>query len=249
MRLDIVSFLGITLALVALLGGNLLEGGTWQSLVNFPAALIVLGGTLGAALLQTPMKTLNRSLSMSRWVFFPPKVNLEKYVKTVCDWAGKSRKGGLLALEKIADKESDEFSKKALNLLIDGTPPQEIRHILEADMQLFENRDLQAAKVFSTMGGYAPTIGILGAVMGLIYVMRNLGDPSQLGPGIAIAFVATIYGVGLANLLFLPMANKLVALIQEQSYIKEIITEGVLYIADGENPKAIQMKLSAYLQH
>ena len=245
--MDIVSFLGIVIALVALLGGNLLEGGTWQSLVNMPAALIVFGGTLGAALLQTPVKTLSRSVMMSRWVFFPPKVTFNDYVNSVSDWAGQARKGGLLALEKIADKEHDTFSKKALNLLIDGTPPQEIRHILESDIQLFEQRDLQAAKVFSTMGGYSPTIGILGAVMGLIYVMKNLGDPSQLGPGIAIAFVATIYGVGLANLLLLPMANKLVALIQEQSQIKEIITEGVLYIADGENPKSIQMKLSAYV--
>lgn len=246
--MDIVSLLGILVALVALLGGNLLEGGTWQSLVNFPAALIVFGGTLGAALLQTPIKTLNRSMVMSLWVFFPPSVNFEQHVGTVSQWAGQARKGGLLALEKIADKEHDDFSKKALNLLIDGTPPQEIRHILEADIQLYENRDLQAAKVFSTMGGYSPTIGILGAVMGLIYVMKNLGDPSQLGPGIAIAFVATIYGVALANLLLLPIANKLVALIQEQSYVKEIITEGVLYIADGENPKSIEMKLSAYLQ-
>lgn len=245
--MDIVSLLGIVIALVALLGGNLLEGGTWQSLVNFPAALIVFGGTLGAVLLQTPWKTLNRSVVMSRWIFFPPKIKFPEHVHTVSDWAGQARKGGLLALEKIADKEHDDFSKKALNLLIDGTPPQEIRHILESDIQLYEHRDLQAAKVFSTMGGYSPTIGILGAVMGLIYVMKNLGDPSQLGPGIAIAFVATIYGVGLANLLLLPIANKLVALIQEQSHIKEIITEGVLYIADGENPKSIEMKLSAYL--
>ena len=245
--MDIVSLLGIVIALLALLGGNLLEGGTWQSLVNGPAALIVFGGTFGAALLQTPMKTLSRSLLISRWVFFPPKVKFTDYIRNVSDWAGQARKGGLLALEKIADKEHNEFSRKALNLLIDGTPPQEIRHILESDMQLYEHRDLQAAKVFSTMGGYSPTIGILGAVMGLIYVMKNLGDPSQLGPGIAIAFVATIYGVGIANLLLLPMANKLVALIHEQSQIKEIITEGVLYIAEGENPKSIEMKLSAYV--
>jgi len=246
--MDIVSLLGILVALVALLGGNLLEGGTLQSLLNLPAALIVFGGTLGAVLLQTPYKTLSRSVVMSRWIFFPPKCKYDIQVQTVSEWAAKARKGGLLALEKIADKEHDAFSKKALNLLIDGTPPQEIRHILESDIQLFEQRDLKAAKVYSTMGGYSPTIGILGAVMGLIYVMKNLGDPSQLGSGIAIAFVATIYGVGIANLLLLPMANKLVALIQEQSNIKEIITEGVLYIADGENPKSIQMKLSAYLQ-
>jgi len=246
--MDIVSLLGILVALVALLGGNLLEGGTFESLLNFPAALIVFGGTLGAALLQTPFKTLKRSLVMSGWILFPPKVKFDTHVQKVSEWARNARKGGLLALEKIADKEHDAFSKKALNLLIDGTPPQEIRHILESDIQLYEHRDLQAAKVFSTMGGYSPTIGILGAVMGLIYVMKNLGDPSQLGPGIAIAFVATIYGVALANLLLLPMANKLVAHIQDQSSIKDIITEGVLYIADGENPKSIQMKLSAYLQ-
>ncbi len=245
--MDILSFLGIIIAFAALLGGNFLEGGALQSLINVPAALIVFGGTFGAAMLQTPMLTLQRSLQLFGWVFNPPPVKFAEQIKKISDWAIISRRSGLLGLEKMADKEKDIFSKKALNLLIDGSNPQSIRRILEADMILAEQRDLDAVKVYASMGGYAPTIGIIGAVMGLIYVMRNLADPAELGSGIAIAFVATIYGVAAANLLLLPIANKLTLYINQQSQVKELLIEGVLYIADGENPKAIEMKLSGYL--
>lgn len=245
-KFDSFSILGIAVAFVALLGGNFLEGGTWQSLLNLPAAVIVFGGTLGAAMLQTPFTTFRHSVKLLSWIVFPPQHDNAALIQEVSHWAARARKGGLLELEKIADKVKDPFSKKALDLLIDGTPPQDIRHILEVDMQLIMEKDLRAAKVFSNMGGYAPTIGILGAVMGLIYVMKNLADPSQLGPGIAIAFVATIYGVGIANLVLIPIANKLSALIETQLQLKEIVTEAVLYIADGENPKSIVMKLDGY---
>ena len=153
----------------------------------------------------------------------------------------------MLGLEKISMKEKNAFAKKALDLLVDGSSTQAIRRILEADLALSEQRDIDAVKVYASMGGYAPTIGIIGAVMGLIYVMRNLADPSELGSGIAIAFVATIYGVAIANLIFLPIANKLTLYINQQSQEKELFIEGIIYIADGENPKAIEMKLSGYL--
>jgi len=245
--MDILSILGIIIAFAALLGGNFLEGGSWQSLINVPAALIVFGGTIGAAMLQTPIQTLRHSLKLFLWVFRPPSANFVSHIQKVSEWATVSRRSGLLGLEKLALKESDVFSKKALELLIDGSNPQAIRRILEADLMLTEQRDVDAVKVYSSMGGYAPTVGIIGAVMGLIYVMRNLADPAELGAGIAIAFVATIYGVAIANLFLLPVANKLTLYINQQSQIKELIIEGILYIADGENPKAIEMKLSGYL--
>ncbi len=245
--MDILSLLGIIIAFAALLGGNFLEGGALQSLINIPAALIVFGGTIGAALLQTPMMTLQRSLHLFSWVFKPPVVSFSGQIKQIAQWAAIARRSGLLGLEKTADKESNIFAKKALNLLIDGADTQSIRRILEADITLDEQRDINAAKVYAGMGGYAPTIGIIGAVMGLIYVMRNLADPSELGGGIAVAFVATIYGVAFANLLLLPIANKLILYVNQQSQLKELIIEGVLYIADGENPKSVEMKLSGYL--
>ncbi len=245
--MDILSLLGIIIAFAALLGGNFLEGGALQSLVNIPAALIVFGGTIGAALLQTPMMTLQRSLHLFSWVFKPPAVSFSGQIKQIAQWAAIARRSGLLGLEQTAEKESNLFAKKALNLLIDGADTQSIRRILEADITLDEQRDINAARVYAGMGGYAPTIGIIGAVMGLIYVMRNLADPSQLGSGIAIAFVATIYGVAFANLLLLPIANKLILYVNQQSQLKELIIEGVLYIAEGENPKSVEMKLSGYL--
>jgi chemotaxis protein MotA len=245
--MDILSLLGIIIAFIALLGGNFLEGGALQSLINLPAALIVFGGTIGAALLQTPMMTLKRALHLFSWVFKPPIVNYAHQIKEISQWAAIARHSGLLGLEKIAQKEPDIFAKKALSLLIDGADAQSIRRILEADITLGEQRDINAAKVYAGMGGYAPTIGIIGAVMGLIYVMRNLGDPSELGAGIAVAFVATIYGVAFANLLLLPIANKLILYVNQQSQLKELIVEGVLYVADGENPKSVEMKLSGYL--
>lgn len=245
--MDILSIVGIIIAFFALLGGNFLEGGSWQSLINVPAALIVFGGTMGAALLQTPFVTLRRSLHMLSWIFKPPPINFSANIKKISEWAAISRKTGLLGLEKLSNKERNKFAKKALDLLIDGATPQAIRRILEADLILAEQRDIDAVKVYTSMGGYAPTIGIIGAVMGLIYVMRNLADPSKLGAGIAVAFVATIYGVAVANLILLPIANKLTIYINQQSQSKELFIEGILYIADGENPKAIEMKLSGYL--
>jgi len=245
--MDILSLLGIIIAFVALLGGNFLEGGALQSLINIPAALIVFGGTVGAALLQTPMMTLKRSLDLFSWVFKPPVVSFSGQIKQIAQWAAIARRSGLLGLEKTAEKETNVFAKKALNLLIDGADTQSIRRILEADITLDEQRDINAANVYAGMGCYAPTIGIIGAVMGLIYVMRNLADPSELGAGIAIAFVATIYGVAFANLLLLPISNKLILYVNQQSQLKELIIEGVLYIADGENPRSVEMKLSGYL--
>ncbi len=247
MRLDILSLLGIMIAFAALLGGNFLEGGAWQQLLNGPAALVVFGGTIGAALLQTPLVSLKRALQLLRWIISPPVINYGGQIRKISNWATIARKKGLLGLEKEAAKEKDPYAKKALQLLIDDGSPQTLRRVLEADLILGEQRDQDAVKFYSSMGGYAPTVGIIGAVMGLIYVMKNLADPAELGSGIAIAFVATIYGVAIANLILLPIANKMTLYINQYSHLKELIIEGVVYIADGENPRSIELKLNGYV--
>ncbi|MFL0802250.1 MAG: flagellar motor protein [Agarilytica sp.] len=246
--MDLLSFLGVIIGFAALIGGNFLEGGSWASLINGPAAIIVFGGTFGAAILQTPASGLKRALSLFKWIFRPPHQQFNTGIKHVVSWAMAARKEGLLGLENISESEKDHFSRKGLQLLVDGSEPDVIRHVMETDLIVAEQRDHEAVQFYESMGGYAPTIGIIGAVMGLIHVMRHLADPAELGPGIAVAFVATIYGVALANLLLLPIANKLKACIKEQSQYRELIIEGIISIADGENPKAIEMKLSGYLQ-
>ncbi len=244
--MDILSIIGVIIAFAALLGGNLIEGGTFYSLLNGPAALIVFGGTLGAAMLQTPMVSLKRALRIFRWIFRPPVNPFAQGLKKIVGWAMAARRDGLLGLENIADSETDLFARKGLQLLVDGSEPEAIRRVLENELILEEQRDTDAARFYESMGGYSPTIGIIGAVMGLIHVMTNLGDPEQVGPGIAVAFVATIYGVAAANLFLLPVANKLKMCINERSHYRELIIEGIVAIADGEHPKAIEMKLSAY---
>jgi len=246
--MDILSIIGVIIGIAALVGGNFLEGGTLSTLANGPAALIVFGGTIGAAILQTPKGAIQRALGILGWVVRPPKNQIPHGIKTVVRWSKTARKEGLLGLENISEREKDGFCKKGLQLLVDGADPEVIRHVLETDMVVAEQRDLDAAKFYESMGGYAPTIGIIGAVMGLIHVMGNLADPSALGPGIAIAFVATIYGVAFANLFLLPIANKLRACVQEQSLYRELTIEGICAISDGENPKSIEMKLSGYLR-
>ncbi|MCL6691906.1 chemotaxis protein MotA [Pseudomonas citronellolis] len=245
--MDVLSLVGLILALVAIIGGNFLEGGHISALANGPAALIVVGGTLAAALVQTPVLVLKRALSLLRWIVLPPKVDLPGGINRVVGWSMTARKEGLLGLETIADAEPDPYARKGLQLLVDGVEPEAIRSILEVDLFNQEGRDLQAAKVFEAMGGYAPTIGIIGAVMGLIHVMGNLADPSQLGNGIAVAFVATIYGVGMANLLLLPVGNKLKSLVMRQSSYREMLMEGLLSIAEGENPRSIELKLQGFV--
>ena len=245
--MDILSILGVIIGFAALLGGNFLEGGTWGSLINGPAALIVVGGTFGAAMLQTPFSGLKRALFLFRWIFNPPRQRFHNGINQVVGWAVAARKEGLLGLENIAESEPNDFSRKGLRLLVDGSERDVIRHVMETDLIVAEQRDHDAVQFYESMGGYAPTIGIIGAVMGLIQVMQNLADPAELGSGIAIAFVATIYGVAFANLLLIPIANKLKACIKQQSQFRELIIEGIVAIADGENPKAIEMKLSGYL--
>lgn len=245
--MDLLSIIGVILGFSALIGGNFLEGGTWQSLINVPAAIIVIGGTCGAGMLQTPKLSLRRALKIFHWVFKPPKAVFQSGIDKMVRWSTAARKEGLLGLETLSETEKDLFARKGLELLVDGSEPDAIRRVLETELIIREQRDSDAVLFYECMGGYAPTIGIIGAVMGLIHVMQNLGDPDQLGSGIAVAFVATIYGVSFANLFLLPIANKLKMCINEQSQYRELMIEGIIAIADGENPRTIEMKLKGYL--
>ena len=245
--MDILTLVGLAIGFAAIVGGNLLEGGHTDSLVQMTALLIVGGGTVGAIMVQTPMPVFLRSLKMLVWTVMPPKVEQQEAIEKIIGWSSIARKEGLLGLESLVDSEVDPFARKGLQLLVDGSEPEAIRSILEVEISAKEYFDTQAAKVYEGMGGYSPTIGIIGAVMGLIHVMNNLADPSKLGPGIAVAFVATIYGVGLANLVFLPVGTKLKGLVHSQSQFREMVIEGVVSIAEGENPRNIETKLQGYL--
>lgn len=246
--MDYLSLIGLSIGVLAILGGNWLEGGHMDSLSNGPALVIVFGGTLGAVLLQTPWHSFQRAISMLRWLVIPPPLDLQEQIEKIVDWSTQARRDGLLGLERHIDDEPDTFLRKGLQLLVDGNEAAVVRASLDVELMAGEQRDLQASQVFAAMGGYSPTIGIIGAVMGLIHVMQNLSDPSKLGAGIATAFVATIYGVGLANLLFLPVAGKLRAHAQALSRRRELIIEGLISIAEGENPKNIESKLQGFLQ-
>jgi len=244
--MDKLSLLGVIVGFGAILGGNVLEGGHLGSIMNLPAMIIVFGGTLGAAMLQTPYASLSRAMAITSWVFFPPATNLLAGITNVVSWSKVARKEGLLGLELVAEDETNPFMKKGLELLVDGSEPEVIRNILEVELIVTEQRDINAAKFYEAMGGYSPTIGIIGAVLGLVHVMGNLADPAALGPGIAVAFVATIYGVGLANLLFLPIASKLKSVTKNNVQFQEMVIEGIVSIAEGENPKSIELKLSGF---
>lgn len=245
--MDKISLAGIAIGLIAIIGGQYLEGGSFGSLVQPTALLIVLGGTLGAVLLQSPVHVFKRGLKMAKWVWVPPVIEQKRLVDQLILWSQISRREGLLALENQLGTVKDIFARKGLQLLIDGAEPERIRSLLENDVYTFEDEWRQSAKIWESAGGYSPTIGILGAVMGLIHVMENLSDPSKLGAGIAVAFVATIYGVGLANLIYLPIAGKLKYYIARQVAMKEMVIDGLVGIAVGDNPRIIEGRLKGYL--
>jgi chemotaxis protein MotA len=245
--MDILSIVGLTLAFFSIIVGAILKGAGIKALLSAAAFTIVVMGTVAAICVQTPMSVMKHAMHIFPWVFKPPAVKGEELIKKIVEWSNIARKQGLLGLEPIVEKESEGFIKKGLQLVVDGGEPEVIRGILEVELHTREQTDLRAAKVFEGLGIYSPTLGIIGAVLGLMAVMQNLADPSKLGQGIAAAFVATIYGIGLANLFFLPFAAKLKVAIQMQSHVREMVVEGLISIAQGENPRNIEAKLSGFL--
>ena len=245
--MDKISILGLLLGIVAIVGGQILEGGHVGSLSQPTALLIVLGGTMGAVMLQSPYATFVRGVKMVRWVWYPPVVDYQQLIKQIASWSQVSRREGLLALENVMNQLKDDFARKGLQLLVDGAEPERLREVMEVEINTYEQEQKLSAKIWEAAGGYSPTIGILGAVLGLIHVMENLSEPSKLGAGIAVAFVATIYGVGLANLVFLPMSNKLKAHINRLIVQREMIVDGLVGIANGDNPRIIESRLQGYI--
>jgi len=247
-RPDLASIGGLILATVGIVGGLLLEGGQIKDIAQYTAAVIVLGGTFGAVMISTPIPVLKMALRRLVAVFFEKAQTPNATIEEIIGYATKARKQGIVSLEQDAEAIEDAFLRKALNLAVDGTDLQELRKMMELELTQEEQHGEAEAKVFEAAGGYAPTIGIIGAVLGLIQVMKNLADIDQVGHGIAVAFVATVYGVGCANVFFLPAANKIRARIHAQLQIKELMLEGVVGIVEGLNPKLIRSKLEAYLR-
>ena len=245
--MDILSIIGVLLAGTAIIAGAVLKGAGLHALLSWAAFMIVMVGTLAAICVQTPLDVMRRALVMLPWVFRPPARTPEAQIRKLVEWSAISRKQGLLGLEPVLARETDAFLRKGLQLVVDGNAPDAIRSTLEVDMQVRENADLRAAKVFEGMGVYSPTLGIIGAVLGLMAVMQHLADPSQLGHGIAAAFTATVYGIGMANLLFLPMANKLKVAVHAHAHVHAMLIEGLLGIAQGDNPRSIDTRLRSYL--
>lgn len=244
--IDLATIAGIVVALGAILGGLVLEGGKIADVAQVTAAMIVLGGTLGAVLVATPVKVLKGSLKRMMGVVKDPVPPIADVLEEVIEYATQARKMGLVSLEEAAGQVEDPFLRKGLMLAVDGCDLQEIRAMLELEIDIEEARAEAEAKVFEGAGGYAPTIGIIGAVMGLIQVMKNLADIEEVGHGTAVAFVATVYGVGLSNLLFLPMAQKIKARAHAEAKRRVLITEGIAGIVEGLNPKLLRSKLEAF---
>jgi chemotaxis protein MotA len=244
---DFATIGGLVLAVGGIMGGLMLEGGKAKDVAQVTAAIIVLCGTIGAVMVTTPLHTLLGAVKKMGLVFFEQSHNPQAIVEEIIGYASKARKSGIVSLEHEANSIQDPFLRKALNLAVDGTDLQIIRQTMELEISMEEHHGEAEAKVFESAGGYAPTIGIIGAVLGLIQVMKNLSNIEEVGHGIAVAFVATVYGVGTANIFFLPAGNKLKARMQQAIQNKELMLEGVAGIVEGLNPKLIQCKLEAYL--
>ena len=245
--MDKISIFGLILGIAAILLGQVFEGGHISSLLQPTAFLIVTGGTLGAVMLQSPLPVFMNGIRMARWVFVPPIAAHAQLIEEATLWSHTARKEGLLALEARIEMLADPFMRKGVQLLVDGVEPERLRELLEVEIDASEAQMKLSARIWEAAGGYAPTIGILGAVMGLIHVMENLSDPSRLGAGIAVAFVATIYGVGFANLIFLPISKKLLAHVGSITSQREMLVDGLVGIANGDNPRIIESRMRGYI--
>ncbi|HYK89516.1 MAG TPA: flagellar motor protein [Acidobacteriota bacterium] len=247
--MDLATIVGLLLAIGAILGGQALEGGKIGSIMQSTAAIIVLGGTFGACMVQFPLPIVIASLKGVVKAFLQPKIDHKQVIAEIIRCANKARKEGIISLESEIQQASDPFLKRALTMAVDGVEPKMLRETMELEISNLEEESAHPIKFWEAAGGYSPTIGILGAVLGLIHVMENLSDPSKLGGGIAVAFVATVYGVGLANLVYLPISGKLKLKIKAEMVAKEIMLVGVISILEGENPRLIADKLASFLSH
>lgn len=246
--MDISALLGVLLGVLAISIAHLIEGSTLLSLINFPAMIVVVGGTFAAIMVQTPGPTFKRAMHIFPWFFYPPQLEFDYVVDRMVFWSKKKRQSGLLSIEHNLGRLRDPFLVKGIELVLSGVEKEDLIQTMDYEIDTIESRDLNAAKVFESMGGYAPTLGILGAVLGLIQVMSMLSEPSELGAGIAVAFVATIYGVGLANLVFLPMANRFKMYIFQRTRLYEMYLAGLVSLMDDDKPGTIKMKMKCFIK-
>jgi chemotaxis protein MotA len=244
---DKASWGGVILAVGGIVAGLLLEGGNLSQVLQPTAAMIVFGGTLGAVLIQFPLATVLAAAGQLLHVFVQPKRDPSTVVTQIAEYAKKARRDGMVSLDAELAEVRDPFLKKSLMLAVDGTEPQELRKMMELELDNQAEREEQVPQVFESAGGFSPTIGIIGAVLGLIQVMQHLDKIDEVGKGIAVAFVATIYGVGAANLFFLPSAGKLRIRIREEQVVREMMLEGVVSILEGMNPRMVETKLLGFL--
>ncbi len=243
---DLATLVGLVVAFGGILGGLVLEGGRVADVTQITAAMIVIGGTAGAVMVTTPLPILIAAVKKSTRVLWDSTVRPEPMIEQLLRYAKEARKGGLISLESELEKIPDPFLRKGLTLAVDGADLEDVRRILEAEIATTEQRGEAEAKVFEAAGGYSPTIGIIGAVLGLIQVMKHLEDIEKVGHGIAVAFVATVYGVALANLVLLPIGSKLKSRLQQLIQLRELTLEGLMSIAEGMNPNVMRSKLEAY---
>jgi len=245
--MDKASIIGVILAIAGILAGLLIEGGSIRQILQPTAALIVFGGTLGAVLLQFPLDTVVASFRGLAHIFTVPQAHNDNLIRTLVAFANKARRNGVVSLDADLKTIQDPFLRQAVTLAVDGTDPNELRKIMHVNLESTAESEERLPSVFESAGGFSPTIGILGAVLGLIQVMQHLDNIQEVGRGIAVAFVATIYGVGAANLFFLPFAGKMRLQLREAHQRREMMIEGVISILEGMNPRMLEVKLAGFL--
>lgn len=246
--MDRASIIGLLFGLGAIIGGNMLEGGKIDSILQPTAGLIVFGGTAGATFLSFPFRDVMKAIAALRFVLFSDTWDRRKVIASIIRFSHIARRSGFVAIESEINNLDHPFFRKALTLATAGMVPKLLVETMEQINSTFEDESRRIAKVYDTAGGFAPTIGILGAVLGLIHVMENLSDPSKLGAGIAVAFVATIYGVGSANLILLPIAKKLIHRLNRELALRAMIIEGVIGIQSGVNPHYLEERLKSFME-
>lgn len=247
--MDKATWAGVLLALGGIVAGLLMEGGSLSQILQPTAAMIVFGGTLGAVLIQFPFSVVLAALQRLAHVFLEPRRHPYDTVRLLVKYANQARRQGIVSLDNELDKIDDPFLKKSLMLAVDGTEPQELRKMMVLELENHAEYDERIPLVLESAGGFSPTIGIIGAVLGLIQVMQHLDKIDEVGRGIAVAFVATIYGVGAANLFFLPVAGKLKIRMREEQILREMTLEGVISLLEGMNPRMLETKLVGFLAH
>ncbi|MGW8958206.1 flagellar motor protein [Paenibacillus sp. NPDC055715] len=246
--MDITIVLGVIVGIIALIGGFLLEGGEFTGLLQGTSALIVFGGTLAAVVISYPVSKLKTVPAALRMAFSREDNLSEQYIEDLVSMAATSRRSGVLALERISSEHPNAFLREGLQLVVDGTEQEQIKQILELELDTIEHKHEGYAKIFESAGGYAPTMGIIGTVMGLVHVLGSLTEPTALGPSIAVAFIATLYGVASANLIFLPIASKIRACSESEMVTMDLLVQGILAIQNGENPKLVRKKLEFFIR-